>query len=88
MELLDKKILLVLIGLITFFLLENLFPKESFKYKKKIKRICKNLTLWLLNVGFTPILILPITIYATTLNLNNIFALNKNEKQLICHSRI
>ena len=85
MELLDKKILLVLIGLITFFLLENLFPKESFKYKKKIKRICKNLILWLLNVGFTPILILPITIYATTLNLNNIFVINNIYSQFIFH---
>ena len=85
MELLDKKILLVLIGLITFFLLENLFPNEGFRYKKKIKRIFKNMILWSLNVGITPILILPITIYATTFNLNNIFVINNIYSQFIFH---
>ena len=85
MELLDKKILLVLIGLITFFLLENLFPNEGFRYKKKIKRIFKNMILWSLNVGITPILILPITIYATTFNLNNIFVINNIYGQFIFH---
>ena len=70
MEILNFKILYVGIGLLTFVFLESIFPKEIIQFKKKITRISKNLFFWLLNIGITLILILPLTVYATTLNLH------------------
>ena len=75
MELLDQKIWIIVIGLILFVLLENVFPKEKIRFVKKINRTFKNIFFWVLNIGITPIIILPITIYATTFNLHQTFTI-------------
>src|SRR6056300_1378476 len=67
------KSLIVSIGIIFFLLLEFLFPKEKIKFKKKISRILKNIIFWLVNIGITPIIILPITIYATQFEIHSLF---------------
>jgi len=85
MEILNFKILYVGIGLLTFVFLESIFPKEIIQFKKKITRISKNLFFWLLNIGITPILILPLTIYATTLNLHETFVIKNLIGQFIFH---
>ena len=72
-EFLNFKIILVGTALLIFVLFENIFPKEIIKFKIKIKRTIKNIFFWLLNIGLTPIFILPITIAATSLNLHNFF---------------
>ena len=85
MELLDQKIWIILIGLILFVLLENVFPKEKIKFVKKINRTFKNIFFWVLNIGITPIIILPITIYATTFNLHQTFVINHLLFQFLFH---
>ncbi|NDG89501.1 MAG: sterol desaturase family protein [Proteobacteria bacterium] len=67
------KSLIVTIGIIFFLLLEFFFPKEKIKFKKKVSRISKNIFFWLMNIGITPIIILPITIYATQFEIHNLF---------------
>jgi len=67
------KSLIVSIGIIFFLILEFLFPKEKIKFKKKISRILKNIIFWLVNIGITPIIILPITIYATQFEIHSLF---------------
>lgn len=67
------KSLIVTIGIIFFLLLEFFFPKEKIKFKKKVSRISKNIFFWLVNIGITPIIILPITIYATQFEIHNLF---------------
>jgi sterol desaturase/sphingolipid hydroxylase (fatty acid hydroxylase superfamily) len=73
MESFENKIFIVGIGLFLFVVFENLFPKEKFKFKEKLNRTFKNIFFWLINIGITPIIILPITIFATTLNLHTTF---------------
>jgi sterol desaturase/sphingolipid hydroxylase (fatty acid hydroxylase superfamily) len=85
MELLDQKIWIIVIGLILFVLLENVFPKEKIKFVKKINRTFKNIFFWVLNIGITPIIILPITIYATTFNLHQTFVINHLLFQFLFH---
>lgn len=85
MELFSQKIWIVGVSLILFLLLENLFPKESIKFKKKINRTFKNIFFWLINIGLTPILILPITIYATTINIHNTFIIENVFGQFLFH---
>src|SRR5210317_326490 len=67
------KSLILAIGIIVFLLLEFFFPKEKIKFKKKISRILKNIIFWLMNIGITPIIILPITIYATQFEIHSLF---------------
>jgi len=85
MESFESKALIVGIGLVTFFLLENLFPKEQLKFKNKIKRISKNIFFWLINIGITPIIILPITLFATTYNFHNTFQFENLVFQFFFH---
>ena len=85
MEILDQKIWIIVIGLILFVLLENVFPKEKIKFVKKINRTFKNIFFWFLNIGITPIIILPITIYATTFNLHQTFVINHFLFQFLFH---
>ena len=75
-ELLNFKIILVCVAFFIIILFENILPKEIIKFKKKIKRTLKNLFLWSLNIGLTPILILPVTIAATSLNVHNYFIID------------
>ena len=84
-ELLNFKIILVGAALLILVLFENIFPKEIIKLKIKIKRTLKNVFLWLLNIGLTPILILPITIAATSLNLHNFFIIENIITQFLFH---
>ena len=81
----ENKILIVTIGLFLFVLLESLFPKEKIKFAKRINRILKNVFFWLVNIGITPIIILPITIFATTLNLHNTFQFQNLILQFFFH---
>ena len=67
------KSLIVVIGILFFLSLEYLFPKEKIEFKNKLSRIFKNIFFWLVNIGITPIIILPITIYATQLELHGLF---------------
>ena len=67
------KILIVVIGILFFLSLEYLFPKEKIEFKDKLSRIFKNIFFWLVNIGITPIIILPITIYATQFELHGLF---------------
>ena len=85
MESFESKALIVGIGLVTFFLLENLFPKEQLKFKNKIKRTSKNIFFWLINIGITPIIILPITLFATTYNFHNTFQFENLVFQFFFH---
>ena len=82
-ELFNFKIILVCVALLILVLLENIFPQEIIKLKKKIKRTFKNIFFWLLNIGLTPILILPITIAATSLNLHNYFIIENTIVQFL-----
>ena len=59
------KSLIVIIGILIFLSLEYLFPKEKIQLRDKLSRIFKNIFFWFVNIGITPIIILPITIYAT-----------------------
>ena len=67
------KSLIVVIGILFFLSLEYLFPKEKIEFKDKLSRIFKNIFFWLVNIGITPIIILPITIYATQFELHGFF---------------
>lgn len=67
------KSLIVLIGILFFLSLEYLFPKEKIKLRDKLSRIFKNIFFWLVNIGITPIIILPITIYATQFEFHVLF---------------
>ena len=84
-EMLNFKIILVCIALLILVIFENIFPREIIKFKTKIKRTLKNIFLWLLNIGLTPILILPITIAATSLNLHNYFIIEHTIAQFLFH---
>jgi len=67
------KSLIVAIGILFFLSLEYLFPKEKIKLRDKLSRIFKNIFFWLVNIGITPIIILPITIYATQFEFHGLF---------------
>ena len=67
------KSLIVVIGILFFLSLEYLFPKEKIDFRDKSSRIFKNIFFWLVNIGITPIIILPITIYATQFELHGLF---------------
>ena len=64
--------LIVVIGILFFLSLEYLFPKEKIEFKNKLSRIFKNIFFWLVNIGITPIIILPITLYATQFELHGL----------------
>jgi len=66
------KSLIVVIGILFFLSLECLFPKEKIELRDKLSRIIKNIFFWLVNIGITPIIILPITIYATQFELHEL----------------
>ena len=66
------KSLIVVIGILFFLSLEYLFPKEKIEFKNKLSRIFKNIFFWLVNIGITPIIILPITLYATQFELHGL----------------
>ena len=72
----NNKIYIVVIGILIFVSLELLFPKEKILSRKKIKRAIKNVFFWLLNIGITPIIILPITIAATQIKIYQLFYFN------------
>tara|TARA_B100000963_G_scaffold121394_1_gene105885 strand:+ start:1726 stop:2481 length:756 start_codon:yes stop_codon:yes gene_type:complete len=84
-ELLNFKIVFVCTALLILVFFEKILPKEIINFKTKIKRIIKNLFFWLLNIGLTPILILPITITATSLNLHNYFIIENIIVQFLFH---
>ena len=67
------KSLIVIVGFLFFLFLENLFPKEKIELRDKLSRIFKNIFFWLVNIGITPIIILPITMYATQLEFHGLF---------------
>ena len=67
------KSLIVAIGILFFLSLEYLFPKEKIKLRDKLSRIFKNVFFWLVNIGITPIIILPMTIYATQFEFHGLF---------------
>ena len=67
------KSLIVVIGIMVFLSLEYLFPKEKIALRDKLSRIYKNIFFWLVNIGITPIIILPITIYLTQFELHGLF---------------
>ena len=67
------KSLIVIIGILIFLSLEYLFPKEKIQLRDKLSRIFKNTFFWLINIGITPIIILPITIYATQFEFHGLF---------------
>ena len=67
------KSLIVIIGIVIFLSLEYLFPKEKIQLRDKLSRIFKNIFFWLVNIGITPIIILPITIYATQFEFHGLF---------------
>jgi len=67
------KSIIVSIAIIFILTFEIFFPKEKIKYKEKITIISKNIFFWLVNIGITPIIILPITIYATQFEIHSLF---------------
>ena len=67
------KSLIVVIGIFVFLYLEYQFPKEKIKLRKKLSRILKNIFFWIVNIGITPIIILPITMYATQFEFHELF---------------
>ena len=67
------KSLIVIIGILIFLSLECLFPKEKIQLRDKLSRIFKNIFFWLVNIGITPIIILPITMYATQFEFHGLF---------------
>jgi sterol desaturase/sphingolipid hydroxylase (fatty acid hydroxylase superfamily) len=67
------KTVMVAWTILAVLLLEFFFPKEKISFYKKRKRILKNIFFWLINIGITPILILPITLYATSLQFHSLF---------------
>src|SRR6056300_700985 len=67
------KSIIVSIAIIFILTFEIFFPKEKIKFKDKITRISKNIFFWLINIGITPIIILPITIYATQFEVHGLF---------------
>ena len=67
------KSLIIAIGFLFFLCLEYFFPKEKIKLRDKLSRIFKNIFFWLVNIGITPIIILPITMYATQFEFHELF---------------
>tara|TARA_B100001093_G_scaffold445578_1_gene449282 strand:+ start:567 stop:1313 length:747 start_codon:yes stop_codon:yes gene_type:complete len=67
------KSLIVIIGILIFLSLEFLFPKEKIQLRDKLSRMLKNVFFWFVNIGITPIIILPITIYATQFEFHGLF---------------
>ena len=67
------KSIIVSIAIIFILSFEIFFPKEKIRFKDKITRISKNIFFWLINIGITPIIILPITIYATQFEVHDLF---------------
>src|SRR6056300_1283093 len=64
---------IVFFGILLFLIIEFIFPKEKNLVKNKLKRLFKNIFFWLINIGLTPILILPISIYATKIEIHSFF---------------
>ena len=79
------KSLIVSVGIIFFLLLEYLYPKEKIKFKKKVSRISKNIFFWLVNIGITPIIILPISIFATQIEIHSLFKFNNLVLSFLFH---
>ncbi|SMF77998.1 sterol desaturase family protein [Candidatus Pelagibacter sp. HIMB1321] len=67
------KSIIVSIAIILVLSFEIFFPKEKIEFKDKFTRILKNIFFWLVNIGITPIIILPITIYATQFEVHSLF---------------
>ena len=72
----EIKSLIVFIGICFFLILEFSFTKEKIYFKNKISRIAKNIFFWLVNIGITPIIVLPISIFATQIEIHNLFKFN------------
>ena len=81
----EIKSLIVFIGICIFLILEFLFPKEKIYFKNKISRISKNIFFWLVNIGITPIIILPISIFATQFELHSLFKFNNSIMNFLFH---
>src|SRR6056300_1144229 len=84
----EIKSLIVFIGICIFLILEFLFPKEKIYFKNKISRISKNIFFWLVNIGITPIIILPISIFATQFELHSLFKFNNSIMNFLFHLMI
>ena len=79
------KSIIVLTALAVILSLETFFPKEKIRFKKKISRILKNIFFWLVNVGITPIIILPISIYATQFEIHGLFKFENSILSFLFH---
>ncbi len=82
------KSLIVVIGTLFFLSLEYVFPKEKIEFKDKLSRIFKNIFFWLVNIGITPIIILPITIYVTQFELHELFKFENIIFNFLFHIKI
>ena len=81
----EIKSLIVFIGICFFLILEFSFPKEKIYFKNKISRIAKNIFFWLVNIGITPIIILPISIFATQIEIHSLFKFNNLVLSFLFH---
>ena len=81
----EIKSLIVFIGICFFLILEFSFPKEKIYFKNKISRISKNIFFWLVNIGITPIIILPISIFATQIDIHSLFKFNNLVLSFLFH---
>ena len=81
----EIKSLIVFIGICFFLILEFSFPKEKIYFKNKISRIAKNIFFWLVNIGITPIIVLPISIFATQIEIHSLFKFNNLVLSFLFH---
>src|SRR6056300_755542 len=84
----EIKSLIVFIVICIFLILDFLFPKVKIYFKNKISRISKNIFFWLVNIGITPIIILPISIFATQFELHSLFKFNNSIINFLFHLMI
>jgi sterol desaturase/sphingolipid hydroxylase (fatty acid hydroxylase superfamily) len=81
----EIKSLIVFIGICFFLILEFSFPKEKINFKNKISRISKNIFFWLVNIGITPLIVLPISIFATQIEIHSLFKFNNLVLSFLFH---
>jgi len=81
----EIKSLIVFIGICFFLILEFSFPKEKIYFKNKISIIINNIFFWLVNIGITPIIVLPISIFATQIEIHNLFKFNNLVLSFLFH---
>ena len=67
------KSLIILIGILIVGFFESIFPKEKILFQSTFNRMKKNIFFWICNSLLSPLLILPVSLWATQKHLHSLF---------------